>query len=162
MATLSSIAPCLWFGGRAEEAASFYTSIFDNSRIVGLTRYGEAGREIHGQWPGSVPTVAFELDGLFFTALNAGPMSKFTEAVSFQVMCDTQAEIDRYWERLGEGGDPAAQQCGWLKDRFGLSWQVVPAMLPALLAGPGSERVMQALFPMKKLEIEPLQRAARG
>jgi predicted 3-demethylubiquinone-9 3-methyltransferase (glyoxalase superfamily) len=162
MATLTRIAPCLWFDGRAEEAARYYTGIFDNSRIVGTTRYGKAGHEHHGMAPGSVLTVAFELDGLFFTALNGPPMFRFTEAVSFQVMCDTQAEIDRYWVRLGEGGDPAAQRCGWLKDRFGLSWQVVPAMLPALLAGPGSERVMQALFPMKKLEIEPLQRAARG
>ena len=165
MARLPRIAPCLWFDGQAEAAAQFYTSVFDNSRILGLTRYGEAGRESHGQAPGTVMTVEFELDGLAFTALNGIPAFHFTEAVSFQVHCDTKAEIDRYWAKLGEGGDPAAQQCGWLKDRFGLSWQVVPSMLLELfLKGDAerSERVMQALMPMKKLDIDALRSAWEG
>ena len=165
MARLTRIAPCLWFDGQAEAAAQFYTSVFENSRILGLTRYGEAGREFHGQAPGTVMTVAFEVDGLAFTALNGTPAFRFTEAVSFQVLCDTQAEVDRYWAKLGEGGDPAAQQCGWLKDRFGLSWQVVPSMLPELLLKGDpqrSERMMQALMPMQKLDIDALQQAWQG
>jgi predicted 3-demethylubiquinone-9 3-methyltransferase (glyoxalase superfamily) len=165
MARLARIAPCLWFDGQAEAAAHFYTSVFDNSRILGLTRYGEAGREFHQQAPGTVMTVEFELDGLAFTALNGIPALPFTQAVSFQVHCDTQAEIDRYWAKLGEGGDPTAQQCGWLKDRFGLSWQVVPSMLLELfLKGDAerSERLMHALMPMQKLDIATLQRAWEG
>jgi predicted 3-demethylubiquinone-9 3-methyltransferase (glyoxalase superfamily) len=165
MARLTRIAPCLWFDGQVEAAAQFYTSVFENSRILGLTRYGEAGREFHRQAPGTVMTVTFELDGLAFTALNGMPVFRFTEAVSFQVLCDTQAEVDRYWAQLGEGGDPAAQQCGWLKDRFGLSWQVVPSMLPELLLkgdAERSERLMQALMPMRKLDIDALQRAWQG
>lgn len=165
MGRLTRIAPCLWFDGQAEAAAQFYTSVFDNSRILGMTRYGEAGREIHGQVPGAVMTVEFELDGLPFTALNGTPAFRFTEAVSFQVHCDTQAEIDRYWATLAEGGDPAAQQCGWLKDRFGVSWQVVPSMLLELLLkgdAERSERVMHALMPMQKLDIDALQRAWEG
>jgi len=165
MARLTRIAPCLWFDGQAEAAAQFYTSVFENSRILDLTRYGEAGREFHGQAPGTVMTVAFEVDGLAFTALNGTPAFRFTEAVSFQVLCDTQAEVDRYWAKLGEGGDPAAQQCGWLNDRFGLSWQVVPSMLPELLLKGDpqrSERMMQALMPMQKLDIDALQQAWQG
>ena len=165
MARLTRIAPCLWFDGQAEAAAQFYTSVFENSRILGLTRYGEAGREFHGQAPGTVMTVAFEVDGLAFTALNGTPAFRFTEAVSFQVLCDTQAEVDRYWAKLGEGGDPAAQQCGWLNDRFGMSWQVVPSMLPELLLKGDpqrSERMMQALMPMQKLDIDALQQAWQG
>ena len=165
MARLTRIAPCLWFDGQAEAAAQFYTSVFENSRILGLTRYGEAGREFHRQAPGTVMTVTFELDGLAFTALNGTPVFRFTEAVSFQVLCDTQAEVDRYWAKLGEGGDPAAQQCGWLYDRFGLSWQVVPSMLPELLLKGDpqrSERMMQALMPMQKLDIDALQQAWQG
>jgi len=165
MARLTRIAPCLWFDGQAEAAAQFYTSVFENSRILGLTRYGEAGREFHGQAPGTVMTVAFEVDGLAFTALNGTPAFRFTEAVSFQVLCDTQAEVDRYWAKVGEGGDPAAQQCGWLNDRFGLSWQVVPSMLPELLLKGDpqrSERMMQALMPMQKLDIDALQQAWQG
>ena len=165
MARLTRIAPCLWFDGQAEAAAQFYTSVFENSRILGLTRYGEAGREFHGQAPGTVMTVAFEVDGLAFTALNGTPAFRFTEAVSFQVLCDTQAEVDRYWAKLGEGGDPAAQQCGWLNDRFGMSWQVVPSMLPELLVKGDpqrSERMMQALMPMQKLDIDALQQAWQG
>ena len=165
MARLTRIAPCLWFDGQAEAAAQFYTSVFENSRILGLTRYGEAGREFHRQAPGTVMTVTFELDGLAFTALNGTPAFRFTEAVSFQVLCDTQAEVDRYWAKLGEGGDPSAQQCGWLNDRFGMSWQVVPSMLPELLLKGDpqrSERMMQALMPMRKLDIDALQRAWQG
>jgi predicted 3-demethylubiquinone-9 3-methyltransferase (glyoxalase superfamily) len=165
MARLTRIAPCLWFDGQAEAAARYYTSVFENSRVVGMTRYSEAGREIHGQVPGTVMTVEFELDGLAFTALNGAPAFRFTEAVSFQVRCDTQSEIDRYWAKLADGGDPAAQQCGWLKDRFGLSWQVVPSMLLELLQkgeANRSERMMQALMPMRKLDIDALQRAWDG
>ena len=123
----SKIAPCLWFDDQAEPAAKFYTGIFPNSKTVKITRYGKAGQEVHGGKPGSVLTVAFELDGQAFTALNGGPVFKFNEAISFQVICDTQEEVDYYWEKLSAGGEPKAQQCGWLKDRYGVSWQVVPS-----------------------------------
>ncbi|HET7110500.1 MAG TPA: VOC family protein, partial [Gemmatimonadales bacterium] len=126
MATLHPIAPCLWFDDQAEDAAAFYISIFPNSKIVSVARYGEAGKETHGRPPGSVMVVEFELNGQPFTALNGGPVFTFNEAVSFQLYCETQEELDRYWEKLGAGGDPKAQVCGWLKDKFGLSWQVVP------------------------------------
>jgi predicted 3-demethylubiquinone-9 3-methyltransferase (glyoxalase superfamily) len=126
MATTQRISPCLWFADQADEAARFYTGIFPNSRITATTRYGAAGREFHGQAPGSVMTVAFELDGQSFTALNGGPVFTFNEAISLQVKCATQEEIDHYWEKLSDGGDPRAQQCGWLKDRYGVSWQVSP------------------------------------
>ncbi len=154
------IKPCLWFDDQGEEAAKFYTAIFPNSKIMAVTRYTEAGREIHGKKPGSVMTVEFELNGQPFTALNGGPIFKLTEAVSFQVHCDTQDEIDHYWERLGAGGDPAAQQCGWLKDRFGLSWQIVPSVLPKLIADPArAPRVLAALLGMTKLDIRALEAA---
>ena len=165
MHTTQRIAPCLWFDSQAEEAAAFYTGIFRNSRIVEITRYGEAGREIHGRPPGSVMTVAFELDGQMFTALNGGPVFTFNEAISLQVYCDTQDEIDDYWNRLGAGGDPKAQQCGWLKDRFGVSWQIVPKMLSELLKDPHSaksQRAMTAMLSMKKLDIAAMQRAYAG
>jgi predicted 3-demethylubiquinone-9 3-methyltransferase (glyoxalase superfamily) len=119
----------LWFDGKAEEAASFYTSIFPNSKIAQTSRYLEAGKEYHGQDEGSVMTVVFELDGHPFVALNGGPLFKFSPATSFQVDCKDQAEVDFFWERLGEGGDPTNQQCGWLTDKFGVSWQVVPNAL---------------------------------
>jgi predicted 3-demethylubiquinone-9 3-methyltransferase (glyoxalase superfamily) len=157
--------PFLWFDQKAEEAALFYTSIFKSSKITAISRYGEAGKEIHGRPPGSVMTVSFELDGQSFTALNGGPAFQFNEAISFQIECETQAEVDFYWERLSEGGDPKAQQCGWLKDKFGLSWQVVPAMLPALLSDPDetkSQRAFQAMLQMKKLDIAALERAFAG
>jgi predicted 3-demethylubiquinone-9 3-methyltransferase (glyoxalase superfamily) len=155
------IAPCLWFDVEADDAARFYTAIFPNSAITRITRYGEAGHEFHGKPPGTVMTVAFELDGQPFTALNGGPVFRFSEAISLQVLCDTQAEIDHYWHRLAEGGDEGAQQCGWLKDRYGVSWQVVPAILPALLAAPAAaQRVMGALLQMRKLDLDTLQRAA--
>ena len=122
MATIQRITPCLWFDDQAEAAVKFYTSIFERSRIGTISRYGEAGREVHGKRPGSVMTVAFELDGQGFTALNGGPIFKFNEAISFQVDCETQAEVDQFWTKLSAGGDPNAQQCGWLRDRYGVSW----------------------------------------
>ncbi|MBX3444995.1 MAG: VOC family protein [Planctomyces sp.] len=165
MRVSSKITPCLWFDNQAEEAAQLYVDVFPDSKISGFTRYGEEGKEIHGRPAGSVLTVDFELSGQPFTALNGGPMFKLNEAVSFQVSCETQAEIDRFWDRLGEGGDPAAQQCGWLKDRFGLSWQIVPAELSQLLGSVDSaqgQRVMKALLQMQKLDLDELRRAARG
>ena len=165
MPTIRKIIPCLWFDSQAEDAAKFYVSVFERSRITGLTHYGVEGQEVHGGKPGSVLTVAFELDGEPFTALNGGPLFHFTEAVSFQVMCETQDEIDRYWSKLSAGGDEKAQQCGWLKDKYGLSWQVVPAVLPALIGDPDpakAGRVMKALLPMKKLDIQALKQAHAG
>ena len=165
MAIAPLITPCLWFDSQAEDAARFYTAIFPHSKIGQITYYGQAGQEIHGRPPGSVLTVAFELDGQPFTALNGGPMYQFTEAISLQVHCETQTEIDHYWDRLTADSDPAAQQCGWLKDQFGLSWQVVPAILPQLVSDPDPQktgRVMQALFPMQKLDIATLQQAFDG
>jgi predicted 3-demethylubiquinone-9 3-methyltransferase (glyoxalase superfamily) len=159
------ITPCLWFADQAEEAARFYTAIFKNSKIGTISRYTEAGREVHGRPPGSVMTVAFELDGQAFTALNGGPVFQFNEAVSLQVNCETQDEVDYYWEKLSENGDPKAQQCGWLKDKYGLSWQVVPVILAELSSDPDpkeSGRVMEALLKMKKLDIDELKRAYAG
>jgi predicted 3-demethylubiquinone-9 3-methyltransferase (glyoxalase superfamily) len=164
MTSATRITPCLWFDSQAEDAARFYTAIFPNSRITDISRYGEAGREIHGRPPGSAMVVAFELDGQPFTALNGGPLFTFSEAISLQVNCDTQDEIDHYWSRLGEGGPVEARQCGWLKDRYGLSWQVVPVRMAQWMTGGGarSERVMQALLAMKKLDIAALERAYAG
>jgi predicted 3-demethylubiquinone-9 3-methyltransferase (glyoxalase superfamily) len=162
MGNNQKITPCLWFDDQAEEAVAFYTSIFKNSRVLSVSRYGEAGREIHGKPPGTVMTIAFELDGQSFTALNGGPMFKFNEAVSFQVDCETQKEVDYYWEKLSEGGDKAAQQCGWLKDKFGASWQVVPTVLPEMINDPDyekSQKVMSAMLQMKKIDIDTLKRA---
>ena len=162
MATVARIAPCLWFDNEAEEAARYYTGIFKNSRIVMVTRYGEAGFEIHRRPAGSVMVVAFELEGQPFTALNGGPLFKFNEAISFAVNCATQEEIDYYWEKLSAGGDPKAQQCGWLKDRYGVSWQVVPKEMDKLLGespSPGTERAMEAMLKMKKIDIAALRRA---
>ena len=159
------IAPCLWFDHQAEQAAEHYTAIFDNSRIVNVTRYTEVGQEIHGGKAGSVMTVAFELEGLSFTALNGGPVFQFNEAISLQVYCRDQDEVERYWSRLGEGGDPAAHQCGWLKDKFGVSWQVVPLALLEWISDPDVERakrVTEVMLQMKKLDIEPLKRAYEG
>jgi len=156
------ITPFLWFDDQAEEAVSFYTSIFRNSRIVGMTRYGEEGAEASGRPEGTVMTVAFQLDGQEFVALNGGPIFKFTEAVSFVVNCESQDEVDHYWEKLSAGGDPKAQQCGWLRDKYGLSWQVVPAVLGELLSNPDPEksrRVMKAMLQMKKIDIATLKQA---
>jgi len=159
------ITPCLWFDTQAEEAARFYTGVFPNSKIVAITRYPDAGQEIHGKPAGSVMTVLFELDGQAFTALNGGPHFRFTEAVSFQIECDTQEEIDAYWEKLGAGGDPAARQCGWLKDKFGLSWQVIPKGMEAIFedsSSPAAQRAMNAMLEMKKLDVGKLERAHEG
>ena len=159
------ITPCLWFDTQAEEAADFYTGIFRNSRITEIARYGEAGKEQHGRPAGSVMIVVFELDGQQFTALNGGPHFKFNEAVSLQVGCKDQAEVDHYWNKLGAGGDPKAQQCGWLKDKFGLSWQIVPDIVPKLLSdptSPKSQRAFAAMMQQKKLDIAALQRAYDG
>ena len=160
-----NITPCLWFDDQAEQAANFYLSIFPNSKITSISHYSEAGREIHGKQPGSVMAVIFELNGQSFTALNGGPLFQLNEAVSFQVNCETQEEVDHYWERLCEGGDEQAQQCGWLKDKFGVTWQVVPKVLGELLQDKDAEksqRVMRALLQMKKLDIQGLKRAHAG
>jgi predicted 3-demethylubiquinone-9 3-methyltransferase (glyoxalase superfamily) len=164
------ITPFLWFDTQAEEAAQFYTSIFDNSRIVRVNRYGKAGRETHGKEAGSVMTVEFEIEGQTLVALNGGPHFRFTEAFSLQVNCETQAEIDYFWSKLSEGGQES--RCGWLKDKYGLSWQVVPAALPQMLMDADrakserakserakSERAIGALLQMKKFDIVALQRA---
>ena len=164
MATIQRITPCLWFDGQAEAAANFYTAVFPNSRIGAVSRYGEAGREIHGGQSGAVLTIEFELDGVAFTALNGGPLFKFNEAISLQVNCETQQEIDHYWSRLSEGGEPQAQQCGWLKDRYGVSWQVVPSSMARLMTtgADKAERVMSAVLKMKKIDIAALERAYAG
>jgi predicted 3-demethylubiquinone-9 3-methyltransferase (glyoxalase superfamily) len=165
MPRIQLITPCLWFNDEAEEAARFYTGIFPNSRIKLITRYSDAGREIHGRPPGSVMVVLFELDGQTFTALNGGPAFTFNEAVSLQVNCATQEEIDHYWEKLSAGGDPRAQQCGWLKDRYGLSWQVVLDGMDEWFVdehSPGAKRAMTALLTMKKLDVAELRRAYEG
>lgn len=165
MSKLQKITPCLWFDDQAEEAAEFYTGIFPDSRITQIARYGEAGQEVHGKPPGSVMVVAFELHGQAFTALNGGPLFKFNEAVSFQVNCEIQAEVDHYWEKLSAGGDETAQQCGWLKDRYGVSWQIVPTVLPELINGldaEKSQKAFTAMLQMKKIDIDELKRAYAG
>jgi len=159
------ITPCLWFNTEAEEAVRFYTGIFKNSKIGRISRYGKEGYEIHGKPEGSVMTVEFTLDGVAFTALNGGPDFTFNEAVSLQVSCETQEEVDYYWEKLSKGGNEKAQVCGWLKDKYGLSWQVVPTVLAELMGDPDSaksERTMKALLSMKKLDIAELKRAYEG
>jgi predicted 3-demethylubiquinone-9 3-methyltransferase (glyoxalase superfamily) len=165
MQLIQRVTPCLWFDNQAEQAAGFYTGVFKNSKITNISRYGEVGQEVHGKAPGTVMVVAFELDGHTFTALNGGPLFKFNEAISFQVNCDTQDEIDHFWGKLSAGGDPKAQQCGWLKDKYGVSWQIVPRVLPAMLTDPNQEksgRAMQAMLKMKKLDIAALERAFAG
>jgi predicted 3-demethylubiquinone-9 3-methyltransferase (glyoxalase superfamily) len=165
MAVTQRIAPCLWFDDQAEEAAGFYVSVFKNAKITSVTRYGKAGQETHRRPPGSVMVVAFELDGQPFTALNGGPVFTFNEAVSFQVSCDDQKEVDHYWEKLSAGGDPKAQQCGWLKDKYGLSWQIVPKVLPEMMKDHQSvtaQRAMEAMLRMKKIDIRELERAVAG
>lgn len=159
------LTPCLWFDNQGEEAAKFYTAIFPNSKILSVTRYNEAGQEIHGQKPGSVMTVEFEINGQPFTALNGGPVFQFNEAISFQIICDTQAELDYFWEKLTAGGNPKAQQCGWLKDKFGVSWQVVPRGMVEMLkdsTSPGAKRAMEIVLQMKKLDMAAIQRAFAG
>ena len=152
------ITPCLWFETQAEEAARFYCAVFKDSGIDRISYYGKEGYEIHRKEEGTVLTVEFHINGQPFTALNGGPEFKFNEAISFQVYCDTQEEIDSYWEKLS--AVPEAEQCGWLKDKYGVSWQIVPAVLKDLLTEPGrSERVMKAFMTMKKFEIETLVNA---
>jgi predicted 3-demethylubiquinone-9 3-methyltransferase (glyoxalase superfamily) len=157
------ITTMLWFDDQAEEAVEFYMSIFKDSKVLATTRYSKEAEQAAGRPAGSVMTIDFVLDGREFTALNGGPHFKFTEAVSFVVRCRDQEEVDYYWDRLSAGGDHRAQQCGWLKDRFGVSWQVVPDLLTRLLADPDPERArkaMAALLKMKKLDVTEIQRAA--
>ena len=157
---MQRITPCLWFDDKAEEAARFYVSIFKNSKLGHITRYGEAGAEVSGRPKGSVMTVTFEIEGQEFVALNGGPLFKFSEAISFMVKCETQQEIDEMWEKLSQGGEKG--QCGWLKDKYGLSWQIVVPMLAEMLQDPDPEktnRVMQAILQMDKLDIKSLKQA---
>ena len=159
---MEKITPCLWFDNNAEEAVNFYTAIFKNSKIGKISRYGKEGYEIHGKPEGTVLTVEFELNGQRFTALNGGPLFKFNEAISFQVGCESQEELDYYWEKLSEGGDKNAQRCGWLKDKYGVSWQIIPTILGEMLQdknGKKSASVMKALLQMGKLDIKTLKRA---
>ena len=156
MATLTKIVPCLWFDTEGEEAANFYTSIFENSRIVKVTRYGSAGPRPEGM----VMTVNFELDGQEFIALNGGPQFKFDEAISFQVNCGSQDEVDELWTKLSDGGEEGP--CGWLKDKYGVSWQIVPTVLDELIGDPDperSQRAMKAMLGMRKIDIAELERA---
>jgi predicted 3-demethylubiquinone-9 3-methyltransferase (glyoxalase superfamily) len=159
---MQKITPFLWFDNQAEEAVKFYASIFMNSKIGHIARYDEAGAKASGRPQGSAMTVAFQLEGQDFVALNGGPHFKFTEAVSFVVNCQNQEEVDHYWEKLSAGGDEQARQCGWLKDRYGLSWQIVPVVLFEMLQDKNpkkSESVMRAMLPMKKLNIKALKQA---
>jgi len=156
---MHDVTPCLWFDTEGEEAARFYTSVFPNSRIVEVARYGSAGPRPEG----TVMTVSFELDGQKFVALNGGPDFTFTEGISCQVSCKNQEEVDAFWSKLSEGGEEGP--CGWLKDRYGLSWQIVPTVVPELLSDPDcekSQRVMRAMLKMKKIEIAALEEAARA
>ena len=159
---MQKITTFLWFDSQAEEAANFYCGIFKNSRIASISRYGEAGKEQHQRPPGSVMLVAFELEGQSFSALNGGPIFKFNEAISLQIFSKTQEELDYYWSKLSQGGDQRAQQCGWLKDKYGVSWQVVPTVLQELMSDrETSERAMEAILQMKKIDIAALEQAAR-
>jgi predicted 3-demethylubiquinone-9 3-methyltransferase (glyoxalase superfamily) len=157
---MQTITPFLWFDDKAEEAARFYISIFKNSKIVNIARYGEAGAQVSGRPKGSVMTVAFQLDGEEFVALNGGPQFKFTEAISLVVNCRTQEEVDEYWQKLSIGGQEV--HCGWLKDKYGLSWQIVPTILGEMMSDPDpkkTERVMKAMIQMKKLDVQALKQA---
>jgi len=158
------ITPCLWFDAEAEDAAKLYVSIFPNSKIDTVSRFPDAGQDVHGKPAGSVMVVAFELDGQPFTALNGGPQFKHSEAVSFQVMCETQGDVDHYWNALTANGGEEGP-CGWLKDKYGVSWQVVPTAIPRMMSDPDPAkpaRVMQAFMQMKKMDIAALERAYRG
>lgn len=157
------ISPCLWFDGEAEAAATHYTGIFPNSRIHRIARYPNVGQEVHGRAAGSVMTVEFELEGVLFCALNGGPGFKFNEAISLQILCDTQQQIDHYWHALGEGGGGQSVQCGWLKDRYGVSWQVAPRLLGQLALDPDPARAARAfgaMMKMVKIDIAEIERAA--
>jgi predicted 3-demethylubiquinone-9 3-methyltransferase (glyoxalase superfamily) len=160
---MQKIVTYLWFDGQAEEAAALYTSLFKDSKIVNVSRYDEGAAQASGRPVGSAMTVAFELGGQEFLALNGGPQFKFTEAISLLVNCESQAEVDRLWEALCDGGEPG--QCGWLKDRYGLSWQIVPTVLGDLIGGPdaeGAQRAVMAMLQMQKLDIATLQKAYNG
>ena len=162
---MKQIVPNLWFERQAEDAANFYVSVFPNSRILRKSHYGKEGFEIHKMPDGTVMTIEFELNGNRFVGLNGGPHFKFNEAISFIVYCDTQEELDHYWNKLTDGGDKNSQQCGWLKDKFGLSWQVVPSQLEVMMLDPDKKRagrVMKAMLKMKKLDIGKLQAAYDG
>ena len=159
---MPTITPCLWFDDHAEEAVSFYTSIFKHSKIGRVSRYGEEGAKASGRPAGTVMTLEFQLDGRVFVALNGGPVFRFNEAISFQVYCKTQEEVDHYWDRLSNGGDVQAQQCGWLKDKYGVSWQIVPSVLIEMLQDKDpakTNRVMKAVVQMKKIDIKRLEQA---
>jgi predicted 3-demethylubiquinone-9 3-methyltransferase (glyoxalase superfamily) len=165
MGISQKIAPCLWFDNQAEQAANYYVSIFKSSRITSVSRYPEAGQQTHGRPAGSVMTVDFELEGVRFTALNGGPAFQFNEAVSLQVICESQAEVDSLWEKLSAGGDPKGQQCGWLKDKYGLAWQITPRRLLELMQSrepAKAQRAMNAMLRMKKIDIAELERAVAG
>jgi predicted 3-demethylubiquinone-9 3-methyltransferase (glyoxalase superfamily) len=164
MTTAKRIAPCLWFDSDGEQAANYYVSIFPNSKVTQISRYGKAGQETHQREPGSVMTVAFELDGQPFTALNGGPLFKFNEAVSLQIFVEDQKEFDHYWNRLTAGGDPKSQVCGWLKDKYGVSWQVVPRKMVEWFTKPDerSQRAFAAMMNMGKLDIAALEKAYNG
>ena len=159
---MPTITPCLWFDDHAEEAVSFYTSIFKHSKMGRVSRYGEEGAKASGRPAGTVMTLEFQLDGRVFVALNGGPVFRFNEAISFQVYCKTQEEVDHYWDRLSNGGDVQAQQCGWLKDKYGVSWQIVPSVLIEMLQDKDpakTNRVMKAVVQMKKIDIKRLEQA---
>lgn len=167
---MQKITPFLWFDKNTEEAVNFYVSVFSgrgdkDSRVLGMTRYGEAGAKASGMPKGSVMTIPFRLAGQNFTAINGGPVFKFTPAISLVIRCENQEEVDWYWDKLSEGGDPKAQQCGWLQDKYGLSWQVVPDVLPKVLQDKDpqkAQRVMQAMLHMKKIDIKTLEQAYSG
>ncbi len=163
MATMQKITSNLWFDSNAEEAVKFYTTVFKNTEIGKISRYGKEGFEYHGKPEGTPMVIQFKIEGQWFSALNGGPQFKFNEAISFIVNCETQEEIDYYWEKLSEGGDEKAQVCGWLKDKFGVSWQIVPTILQDLITGSQetANRVMNELLKMKKLNIAKLQEAAK-
>ena len=165
MATMRKISTNLWFDKEAEQAVAFYTSVFKDSRVNRTLRYGKEGQEIHRMPEGAVMIIEFQLAGSDFVALNGGPIFKFNESVSFIINCEDQNEVDYYWEKLSEGGDKKAQQCGWLKDKFGLSWQVVPTVLTEMMEdknGEKAQRAMRAMLQMKKLDIQALQKAFDG
>ncbi|GGY62221.1 VOC family protein [Cellvibrio zantedeschiae] len=165
MASIQTIAPCLWFDNQAEEAVKFYTGIFKNSRILKVALYGSSGSELHGKPAGTVMTIAFELNGQTFIAMNGRTDSKFNEAISLQVYCKNQEELDYYWETLSDGGDKKEQQSGWLKDKYGVSWQIVPTSLIDMITDQDSDksdRVIDAMLHMKKLNINDLKRAYLG
>jgi predicted 3-demethylubiquinone-9 3-methyltransferase (glyoxalase superfamily) len=172
MPIAQKITPNLWFNNNAEEAVNFYVSVFSqregvskNSQVEKISRYGKEGFEVHGQKEGTVLTIEFQLAGQLFVALNGGPDFKFNEAISFIINCEWQEEVDYYWEKLSEGGDEKAQVCGWLKDKFGVSWQIIPTILPEMLTDSDAEksqRVMKEVFKMKKLDIATLERAYNG